>query len=303
MDKILDTPPWYIFSNGQKMGPYSVEELVEMIVKGEVTMQSLVWHRGMEQWQKAQDMPELEDFFAADAGKVPDLEKEPATEASSEAGVGEEIIDYRPYTAQTTSGSRLLRWVALFLFLAIIAPFLGFATYKGVQYVFLRQVQEQTPVKAAAVSVAPQAQAPSAESSPSPVATATAVVAAEPVAPAAPQSSPASTGADAAPAPDAAASTPFPYPSPDNSGESPYGAADEATSEASGSEIPALDTPGASPAATEPSTSATEPGRGGWGFWHAFPLSVSRKSRGVALWHIGGAAYGRGHSRCLGAES
>ena len=59
------TPPpipvveYYVAINGQQAGPFSTEKLVEMRQQGTFKPESLVWKTGMENWEKAEDVPEL----------------------------------------------------------------------------------------------------------------------------------------------------------------------------------------------------------------------------------------------------
>ncbi len=54
------TPPpllqVYVALNGQQAGPFGEEEIKNLITKGEMTQETLVWKQGMADWTKAQDV-------------------------------------------------------------------------------------------------------------------------------------------------------------------------------------------------------------------------------------------------------
>jgi hypothetical protein len=50
---------WFFGSQGQQQGPYSEIQLRELIAKGTVTADTLVWREGMVSWQKAGETPDL----------------------------------------------------------------------------------------------------------------------------------------------------------------------------------------------------------------------------------------------------
>jgi hypothetical protein len=50
---------WFFASQGRQQGPYPEAQLVELIARGTVTADTLVWSEGMTDWQKARDVPGL----------------------------------------------------------------------------------------------------------------------------------------------------------------------------------------------------------------------------------------------------
>jgi membrane protease subunit (stomatin/prohibitin family) len=52
---------WYVSSNGQRLGPFSTEQLVQQGLTG----QTSVWRAGMQDWQQASTLPELSSVLAA----------------------------------------------------------------------------------------------------------------------------------------------------------------------------------------------------------------------------------------------
>jgi hypothetical protein len=63
------TPPpipmvtYHVVINGQAMGPYDTAALSQMATEGKITSDSLVWKKGMEQWEKAGSIHELNPIF------------------------------------------------------------------------------------------------------------------------------------------------------------------------------------------------------------------------------------------------
>jgi hypothetical protein len=50
---------WFYASEGKQQGPYPELQFQELIVKGAITADTLVWTEGMAGWQKAGEIPEL----------------------------------------------------------------------------------------------------------------------------------------------------------------------------------------------------------------------------------------------------
>ena len=50
---------WFYASNGQQQGPYPDAQLRELIARGAVTADTLVWSEGMAGWQRAAEIPGL----------------------------------------------------------------------------------------------------------------------------------------------------------------------------------------------------------------------------------------------------
>ncbi|MBI1416297.1 MAG: DUF4339 domain-containing protein [Limimaricola sp.] len=54
---------WHIAKNGQTSGPFSRATMGQMVGRGEVTRESLVWTAGQDGWKTAEDIPELAQLF------------------------------------------------------------------------------------------------------------------------------------------------------------------------------------------------------------------------------------------------
>lgn len=50
---------WFYASNGQQQGPYPEAQLRDLIARGTVRADTLVWSEGMAGWQKAGEIPGL----------------------------------------------------------------------------------------------------------------------------------------------------------------------------------------------------------------------------------------------------
>lgn len=51
---------WYYLQGDQQIGPVRQEELVSLLIRGQVPADTYVWSEGMAQWQPANQLPELE---------------------------------------------------------------------------------------------------------------------------------------------------------------------------------------------------------------------------------------------------
>jgi len=62
---------WYFAENGQQQGPVSLADLQAMVRSGRLTIDSLVWRQGMNNWMPVQNVPELRlEADLAKRGKV-----------------------------------------------------------------------------------------------------------------------------------------------------------------------------------------------------------------------------------------
>lgn len=68
-DYIVDTPPsiptssYYVAINEHPEGPFNISILTKMVNSGQITRDSLVWKKGMKEWEKIGDVFELQDLF------------------------------------------------------------------------------------------------------------------------------------------------------------------------------------------------------------------------------------------------
>ena len=66
MDKI-----WYIFINEKQEGPYSFDDLKK---DQRISPDTYAWCDGMADWQKIEDIPELDELFYEDEVVTPSLD-------------------------------------------------------------------------------------------------------------------------------------------------------------------------------------------------------------------------------------
>lgn len=60
----IPTVSYHVALNGQPTGPFDLPTLAQMASSGTLTMSSLVWKSGMEQWAKADSVNDLKDLFS-----------------------------------------------------------------------------------------------------------------------------------------------------------------------------------------------------------------------------------------------
>ena len=74
-----DAPPplpslnFHVAIDGNSVGPLNFEELRELVIQGKLTLESLVWKKGMKNWIKAKEVEDLSEVFGTDTDDVPPL--------------------------------------------------------------------------------------------------------------------------------------------------------------------------------------------------------------------------------------
>lgn len=64
-------PSWMLAINGQQSGPYTVQQLQQLVANGQMTNASYVWRQGMANWELAGNVPDLAILFAPPAPVAP----------------------------------------------------------------------------------------------------------------------------------------------------------------------------------------------------------------------------------------
>ncbi len=59
------SPQFYVAVNGQQVGPLTLEQIQQMIAKGQVNKNTYVWKPGLANWTPAQQVPEIAQLFGA----------------------------------------------------------------------------------------------------------------------------------------------------------------------------------------------------------------------------------------------
>ena len=68
---------WFYQQSNTRQGPVSLDELKVLIVKGTINAETLVWSKGMEQWQALSTVPALSEFLVSAASESPPDEPSP----------------------------------------------------------------------------------------------------------------------------------------------------------------------------------------------------------------------------------
>ena len=55
---------WFVSIQGNEMGPYSHQNILDLIRSGQVTSQSLLWTRDLSEWTEAQYLPDFQSIFS-----------------------------------------------------------------------------------------------------------------------------------------------------------------------------------------------------------------------------------------------
>ena len=82
---------WFYASNGQQQGPYPETQLRDLIARGTVRADTLVWSEGMAGWQKASEIPGL---MSGGGSPPPALPQAAAPPMASGGGYGALSIDF-----------------------------------------------------------------------------------------------------------------------------------------------------------------------------------------------------------------
>ena len=56
---------WFLAANGQQQGPYPEAQFRDLIARGAVNAQTLVWSEGMAGWMQAGEVPGLQSVATA----------------------------------------------------------------------------------------------------------------------------------------------------------------------------------------------------------------------------------------------
>jgi hypothetical protein len=113
---------WFYASEGRQQGPYPEIQLRELIARGTITADTLVWTEGMANWQRAGDVPGL--VFGASAPPVLARSGSPMTPANGHGG-GQLSIELPLWGFFGTA----VLWVIGLLFV-IPAPWTGTHLYR-----------------------------------------------------------------------------------------------------------------------------------------------------------------------------
>ena len=63
--------PWWYSDQGERKGPFSFEEVCDLIADGTLTTRTLIWKKGMEGWSPVSEVSEFEDATQSVPPEVP----------------------------------------------------------------------------------------------------------------------------------------------------------------------------------------------------------------------------------------
>ena len=75
---------WHVVINGEQAGPYSPQQLADLVASGQLDWEAYVWSEGFENWQPMRDVPVLVNAISGGQG-VP-VTAQPAAAANSQMG-------------------------------------------------------------------------------------------------------------------------------------------------------------------------------------------------------------------------
>ena len=64
-------PIWMVANNGQQSGPYTIQQLQQLVQNGYLTVSTYVWKQGMLNWELAGNLPELAVLFGVQTPPPP----------------------------------------------------------------------------------------------------------------------------------------------------------------------------------------------------------------------------------------
>lgn len=64
-------PTWMLAVNGQQSGPYTVQQLQQLVQNGNLNQSTYAWRQGMANWELAGNIPELATLFAPQMPNTP----------------------------------------------------------------------------------------------------------------------------------------------------------------------------------------------------------------------------------------
>ena len=62
------SPPsiqFFVAVNGQQTGPFNMQQLQQLVINGQIQSNSFVWKQGMQNWEEAGKLIELQSLFGA----------------------------------------------------------------------------------------------------------------------------------------------------------------------------------------------------------------------------------------------
>lgn len=111
----------FLARNKVQAGPYSLDELNTMLASGEVVLDDLIWHEGMDNWQRLGDVTQNQYHYAPNANAISPLSSKPQVKAQE---TYHKLLQ-EAHVQYASIGSRFLAVVInVVLFWAVFTPFL-----------------------------------------------------------------------------------------------------------------------------------------------------------------------------------
>ncbi len=123
-DNVESEVHYYVMINNQQSGPYYLQQLTELVQKGQLNQQTFVWKNGMPQWSMAQNVDELLPLLPVTPPPQPPIqqlnstiERKPLTEQKQNSKAG--VIKKCPVCGQSIPSG------------AAVCPECGYAFHTG----------------------------------------------------------------------------------------------------------------------------------------------------------------------------
>ena len=123
-DNVESEVHYYVMINDQQSGPYYLQQLTELVQKGQLNQQTFVWKNGMPQWSMAQNVDELLPLLPVTPPPQPPIqqlnstiERKPLTEQKQNSKAG--VIKKCPVCGQSIPSG------------AAVCPECGYAFHTG----------------------------------------------------------------------------------------------------------------------------------------------------------------------------
>lgn len=123
---VLNDMNIYLTKEGDKGGPYTIEQVVELIRRGDYLMTDLAWREGMSDWKPIHT---LADIAEAVLPPVPTTEQSPPIESAKTEGQPAQPPLSILQPIQLTKPSHINVWTYLIWVAAIIAGFVFAVVY------------------------------------------------------------------------------------------------------------------------------------------------------------------------------
>jgi hypothetical protein len=84
----MSTPRWFYAQDDNRLGPVAVEQIAQLVMKGEIPRDALVWRHGLTDWTEAGRVPEIASLLPPPlppGGKTSRVEAPPAADSQADA--------------------------------------------------------------------------------------------------------------------------------------------------------------------------------------------------------------------------